>query len=209
MLHRILAEVVGDWLRSVKPYQEQIDSAEGGLAKYAELTAFKELQPALLKCLFSYAFFFVATDQAYKVVYKMLDRANNLAGFKVKHGKRPKATPVVKKTRSIRNWSIGHFPSNRADPIDAYAAMSWTPMTLSTSVGGRWDLEKLTFGGFRLHGTDASGRSRQSRDFAVQGLTNLHAHCLPYLAQYDKVCAEYLCNLHDAIGECDEGGPAP
>lgn len=200
MLHRILTEVVGDWLRSVEPYQEQIDSAEGGLAEYAAGTAFMELQPALLKCLFSYAFFFVATDQAYAVVYETLNRANNLGGLKVKHGKRPKATPVVKKTRSIRNWSIGHFPSTKADPIDADAAMSWTPMTLSTSVGGRWDLEKLTFGGFRLRCTDASSRSRQSRDFEVQGLTNLHAHCLPYLAQYDKVCSEYLRDLHDAIG---------
>ena len=200
ILHRFLTDVVGDWLRAVAPYQKRIDSPESGSEAYAGATAITELQPALLKCLFSYAFFFVATDQAYTVVYKTLNRANKLAGLRVNHGKPPKATPVVDKIRSIRNWSIGHFPSNKADPIDAAAAMSWTLMTLSTSVDGCCDLEKLTFGGFRLRSTDASGRSRQSRDFEVQGLKALHEDCSPYLAQYDKVCAEYLRDLHDAIG---------
>ena len=200
MLHQILTEVVGDWLRSVEPYQEQIDSAEGGSAAYEVAKALEGLRPVLLKCLFSYAFFFVATDKAYEVVYEKLNRANKLACLGLKHEKPPKMTPFVKKTRSIRNWSIAHFPSKKADHIDAVAAMSWRPMSLSTSLGGCWDLEKLTFGAFRLNCTDASGQRRNSQDFEVQGLTNLHdAHCLPYLAQYDKVCAEYLRDLHDAI----------
>ncbi|MEK7682387.1 MAG: hypothetical protein AAB369_06105, partial [Chloroflexota bacterium] len=45
MLHRFLTEVVEDWLRAVKPYQEQIDRTKGDL--HAALTAFMELQRVL------------------------------------------------------------------------------------------------------------------------------------------------------------------
>ena len=52
-LHRILEEVLQDWLRAVEPYQREIDGADGEMSmRAATSTGFVELQPLLLKCLF-------------------------------------------------------------------------------------------------------------------------------------------------------------
>ena len=78
MLHGILEEVLEDWLRAVEPFQRQVDSAQGDWAKLsAASSGFTELQPSLLKSLFSYAFFFVAVDRAYASFYEGLNQANN------------------------------------------------------------------------------------------------------------------------------------
>ncbi len=197
MLHWFLTEVLEDWLRAVGPYQEQVDNAED---EAAMIYAFVDLQSMFLKCLFSYAFFFVSADNAYAFFYKKLNRANFLSGLRLKHGKPPKKTSLVCKLRRIRNISIAHFPSDDANPIDAFAGMSWTPMSLSSSSGGRVDLEKLTFVPGRFRGIDASGQSIESEDFEISGIRTLHQHCMSYLEQYDQICCDYLGGLKIAIG---------
>ena len=82
ILHRILEEVLEDWLRAVEPYQRQIDSAEGDLAKLSAVSSgFVELQPSLLKSLFSYTFFFVAADNAYAYFYRELNQTMELSSI--------------------------------------------------------------------------------------------------------------------------------
>jgi hypothetical protein len=152
-----------------------------------------------LKCLFSYVFFFVAADRAYGVLYASLNRANKAAVVKAKHAKPPQRSALVEKAQSVRDWSIAHFPSEKASNIDAHAAMSWTPITLSKPSDGAWDLRALTFGGFRLSYTDDTGATAQSRDLELQGLDALHWECLGYLEAYDRMCCEYLANLHSAL----------
>lgn len=201
MLHRILEEVLEDWLRAVEPYQKRIDiSGDEGSKTFAVASGFMDLQPLLLKCLFSYTFFFVAADNAYAYFYRELNRANNLLGLKLKHGKPPKKSSFITKIGTIRDIAIAHFPSEKADPIDAVAAMSWQPMALSYESGGHPNLEELTFAPGWFRGKDASGRVIQSRDLEVPGVKTAHTkYCLPYLEQYDMVCCEYLCALRDAI----------
>jgi hypothetical protein len=197
-LHQVLQEVVKDWHRAVQPYGARI--AEGREStEYVVRLAFLELQPTLLKCLFSYVFFFVATDHAYAVCYAGLNRANTLASLNIKHARPPRRTPLVEKAQLIRDWSIAHFPSEKASMINAEAAMMWTPMTLSRPSDGTWDLKALTFGGFRLTYTDESGSTVQSRDIQVQGLDGLHQECLAYLETYDKICVDYLTALRAAL----------
>ena len=200
MLHLILEEVVEDWLRAVKPYQKKVDDADSESAMILAMgSGFMELQPQLLKCLFSYAFFFVATDEAYKRLYEELNQANKDPGLRLQHGKPPQETPFVKKIRTIRNIAIAHFsakPSKKVSAIDAFAAMSWQPMSLGWSEGSRPDLEKLTFGSGGFSGTDDSGQSVESKDLEVPGVRAAHKHCLPYLNQYDKMCCDYLEALH-------------
>ena len=100
MLHLILEEVVNDWIRAVKPYQKLVDDADSDSARvFAAGSGFMELRPQLLKCLFSYALFFVATAQAYAHLYADLNRANNDSGLNIKHGKPPKDTPFIEKIR--------------------------------------------------------------------------------------------------------------
>jgi hypothetical protein len=197
-LHQVLQEIVNDWHRGVQPYNARIAAGQES-AEYVIGLACLELQPTLLKCLFSYVFFFVAADHAYAGFYAGLNRANELASLHVKHAKPPHHTPLVEKARLIRNWSIAHFSSAKANRIDAYAAMSWTPLTLSRPHEGPWDLKTLTFGGFRLRYTDESGRTVQSRDLQVQGLDELHQECLAYLEAYDKMCIDYLAALRTAL----------
>lgn len=203
MLHRILEEVFKDWLRAVEPYQRKVDEAENDSAMhFAAATGFIELQPLLLKCLFSYAFFFVAADNAYGHLYADLNRANKDLGLNVQHDKPPKDTPFIKKIRLIRNNAIAHFPgrpSEKWSSIDSFAAMSWQPMGLSGRTGERPKLENLTFGLGHFSGKDDSGQKIKSQDLEVTGLRIAHSqHCLPYLNQYDKMCCDYLKALHAA-----------
>ena len=203
MLHLILEEVLKDWLRSVEPYQRRVDNADTN-SHMAMMSAvapgFMELQPLLLKSLFSYAFFFVSADDAYAYFYRELNLANRLSGLNLKHGKPPKKSPFVRKIGIIRDIAIAHFPSTKAAPIDAYAAMSWKPMSLSWDREGHPDLERLTFGWGLFQGKDTTGRSVQSQDLEVPGIKTAHyVHCLPYLEDYDKVCCEYLSSLQDEI----------
>ena len=204
ILHRILEEVVEDWMRAVEPYQRRVDEADDVSAMiWAGASGFMELQPLLLKCLFSYAFFFVSADNAYGRLYENLNQANRVSGLKVKHGKPPKDTPFIEKIRLIRDISIAHFPgrpTKKVSALDAYAAMSWQPMALSWSKGGRPDLEKLAFGSGHFGVTDDSGQRIKSQDLEVPGLTIAHSqHCLPYLNQYDEMCCDYLQALHAAM----------
>lgn len=121
-LHRILDEVLEDCLRAAGPYQDQIDGAEDRSKRLcATFYGFAGLRPSLLKCLFSYAFFFVAADNAYKYFYARLNCANRLLGPKVKHSKPPKQSAFVRKISTIRDIAIAHFPSEKARPIDAFA----------------------------------------------------------------------------------------
>ena len=201
MLHWILAEVLEDWLRAVRPYQEQVDSAEGESEKiWAVASAMDDLQAPFLKCIFSYAFFFVSADQAYLKFYRGLNCANRLSSLCIGHRKPPRETSWVCKIHRIRDISIAHFPSEKADPIDSFAGMTWTPMSLGWPSGSGVDLEKLTFAAGRFRGKNASGQSVQSQDLEIPGIRILHQHCLSYLEQYDQMCCEYLRGLHNGIG---------
>ena len=210
LLHRILEEVLEDWLRAVEPYQRQVDDADDDSAMMmAGATGFWELQPLLLKCLFSYAFFFVAADNAYGHLYAALNRANKNSGLNVQHDKPPRDTPFIEKIRLIRNNAIAHFPgrpSKKLSRLDAFAAMSWQPMSLGWSTGSRPDLEKLTFGAGHFGATDASGQRVESKDLEVPGVRVAHKHCLLYLEQYDKMCCDYLQALLAALS-CKGGVP--
>ena len=197
VLHRILAEIVGDWHRAVEPFERRI--AEGRESPdYVALQAMTELQAPLLKALFSYVLFFVAADHAYAALYAHLNRVNRIA--KVKHDKPPTSSPTVEKARAIRNSSIAHFPSDEGPPIDAEAAMSWTPMTLGKATDAPWNLRELTFGGFTLSYTDSNGQVVKSRDLEVQGMDTLHRECIAYLESFDRLCADYLHDLHKFAG---------
>ena len=131
MLHSFLEEVVEDWLRAVEPYQRQVDEADDDSAMiWAGVAGFMELQPLLLKCLFSYAFFFVSADNAYRRLYEDLNQANRILGLNVKHDKPPRDTPFIEKIRLIRDISIAHFPgkpTKKGSDLDIFAAMTWQP----------------------------------------------------------------------------------
>jgi len=204
ILHRILEEVFKDWLRAVEPYQRKVDEAEDDSATIISgVTGFAELQPLLLKCLFSYAFFFVAADNAYKHLYAELNQANKDLDLHLQHDKPPKDTPFLKKIRLIRNKAIAHFPgrpSEKWSSLDIFAAISWQPMGMSWRTGERPNLENVTFGPGHFSGTDDSGQKIKSQDLEVTGLRIAHSrHCLPYLDQYDRMCCDYLKALHAAM----------
>jgi hypothetical protein len=195
MLHRILEEVLEDWHRAIEPYEVRLARSVES-PDFVVVTAFAELQPVLLKCLFSYVFFFVAADSAYHTLYTSLNKANTI--FRVVHGKPPKSTSLVEKARSIRNWSIAHFPSSEPSHVDSDAAMSWSPLTLSKPNDGKWDLRRLTFGGFRVSCTDKNGTRLQSQDFEVEGLDDLHRECRQYMENFDRTCVSYMNALRSA-----------
>ena len=104
MIHDFLEQVLADWLRAVEPYQRQVDRAQkGDQQTIAAATALLELHHTWLKCLFSYAFFFRAADEAYEEFYAGLNKAN-LQPFALGHA----ALCLLRKR--IRNVSIAHTP---------------------------------------------------------------------------------------------------
>ena len=119
MVHRMLEEVLEDWLRAVEPYQRQIDSAEGDSGKLSAVSSgLVELQSSLLKSLFSYAFFFAAADNAYAYFYRELNQANNLSGIRLGHRKPPPKTPFVSKVGMVRD-NLSGIRSLTAEVVDA------------------------------------------------------------------------------------------
>lgn len=201
-LHWILEQVVEDWLRAVEPYQAQIDKmgSNPDMSLTNILDGLSELQAPFLKCLFSYAFFFVAADTAYTNLLRRLNRARDLSGLNPESPCPRSREPFVKMIRTIRNIAIAHISSGDTDSIDSFSAMTWNPMSLSSVSGGRPDLENLAFAPGYFRGTDASGRNVRSQDLEVSGLKTPHyGHCLPYLESYDEICCDYLKELQAAL----------
>ena len=119
ILHWTRVEVVEAWSRAVEPYQVSVDTAETESAqRFAVGTGFMESQTAMLKCLYSYAFFFVSANNAYGNFYKELNRANNLPGLNLKHSRPPQKTPFVTKIANIRDISVAHIPSETFAELD-------------------------------------------------------------------------------------------
>lgn len=204
VLHQILESIVQDWHNSVNDYERHM-AQETDFAEYIAASAIKELQPAFLKCLFSYVFFFVSAENAYDYLYSDLRKADT---FKCRHRSQPERTATIKKARRIRNISIAHFPNqeNRVSEADTFASICWDMLTLSRSNEEQtYDLSQLTFGGFRINSVDRAGKVTQSQDIEVRGLDDLHRECFSYLEQYDEICCEYLNNLRAAVVSANAG----
>lgn len=196
MMWDMLKLTVQDWEREVASFQEQIDNASSeGEETYLLTHAFIYLQPYYLKFLFSYVMLFCSLEDAYNLLYKQIDELNENPCFQILQEKKPIANNYIKKVRKIRNISIAHVgnPKKRYSKIDSLAAMSWQPMTLSKQADKPWDVEKLTFGsGKRIRKNESGSVLEESSDFEINGILELHNHCMKYIDKYDQVCANYL-----------------
>jgi hypothetical protein len=196
-----LSEVVRDWERASAPYQSRIDSSEqeDGLTVEAA-RAFVALQPVFLKCVFSYAMFFIATEHAYERLYSQLECANRLSGIHLKHKKKPKRSSTVEKIRKVRNLSIVHLASSKNGEIRSRSALSWQPLSWSRPDGDLWNIDRMEFGAFRSVAKAPDGKVlSQSEDIKLPGIPELHRECLNYLKQFDEICTEYLDSLNERL----------
>jgi len=198
LLWEILELVVHDWQREVTPLQDSIDGASDENERLAHtLRAFAALQPYYLKCLFSYALFFIALENAYDRFYEQLNALNCKPFLRVEHDKKPKPTAYIRKIRRIRNLSIAHMLSKKGSAIDSAAAMIWQPMTLDGKIGQAHDLNRMTFGTMKLTLRDLTGKAvDHSDDFKVKGIPEMEQQCGAYLDAYDHTCADYLSKIH-------------
>ncbi len=201
LLHFFLAEVVRDWKRASTPYQSHIKPSESeGELSAVSACAFIELQPVFLKCVFSYAMFFVAADSAYETLYSQLNRANRISKAHVKHRKPPKESSIIERVRKVRNLSIVHLASAKARELDARSAMSWQPLSWSKPASDPWNLDQMKFGAFRHVRRAPDGTIlSQSEEIELPGIPELNRECLDYLEKFDRVCAEYLDRLHKEL----------
>jgi len=190
LLYSFLYATVQDWKRVSAPYQYEIDQAPPD-DHVTAARAFMELQPDFLRYLFSYCFFFVSAENAFRSLH---DELKDVAGTLGLHAPDPPAaTAYVRKVRTIRNMSIAHMPSNRGRPIMRTAAMDWQPLTWGKKSGDRWDVDAITFGGLVHTVRDSQGNVLdQSDDICVQGIFELHEHCIRFLNAYDAVCCDLL-----------------
>lgn len=196
LLWEILELVVKDWERAVIPIQGAIDNASSESEREFYFSqGFIALQPHYLKCLFSYAFFFVSLQHAYDRFHKELkDLSDPL--LRVNHIPKPKTTPYIQKVEMIRNISIAHIDSKRKKPIDVEAATMWQQMTIARKINELWDLNKMTFGEFRVIYRDRLGNIvDKSIDLEIKGIYEMDIRCKEYLNRYDIVCVEYLTNI--------------
>lgn len=201
LLHYFLDEILEDWKRVSSPYQSKIDSElSNSEFPTSAAYAFIELQPIFLKCIFSYAMFFVATDSAYTLFYSQLNRANNISGLNLEHNKPPIKSNTIKKLTQIRNLSIVHMGSKKASEIDKLSAVSWQPISWSRKSDESWDVNNLEFGAFqRIKRAPDGTELEKSQEIEISGLVNLHNECMKYLENFDKVCVEYLLLLQSHL----------
>ncbi|MFZ1508774.1 MAG: hypothetical protein WAV74_18550 [Anaerolineae bacterium] len=190
--------VAQDWKREVTPLQEAVNSSLNENEELFHMTkAFSSLQPLYLKCLFSYAVFFIAIEGAYDRFYEELNALNQKPFFRVKHNKKPKPTAYVEKVRMIRNISIAHIGSKKERAANSAAAMMWQPMTLSKKTNESWNLDSMAFGAMKLTLRDATGTAiDQSDDLEIKGVLDLDKQCKQYLDEYDSICSDYLKAIH-------------
>ncbi len=204
LLHYFLDEVLEDWKKASAPYQAKIDAVSGdSVFSLPAADAFLKLQPIFLKCLFSYAVFFFATDSAYNLFYSQLDRANKISGLKVKHKKPPRKSNTIRKLKNIRNLSIVHIGSPKeTSEIDKLSAIAWQPMSWRRKSNETWNINNMEFGGFqRIRRAPDGTVLEKSQEITVSSLVDLHNECIQYLESFDKVCAEYLLLLQDHLQE--------
>jgi hypothetical protein len=192
----MLKLTVQDWEREAAPLQKQIDSASSeGEELYFLTQAFINLQPYYLKCLFSYVMLFCSLESAYDLLYQQINKLNKNPCFQIQHDKKPKTNSYIKKVWDIRDISIAHVgdPKKNHSKIDSLAAMSWQPMTLSKQADSSWDVEKLSFGsGKHILKNESGSVLEESSDFEINGILEVHSHCMKYIDKYDQVCADYL-----------------
>ena len=193
--------IVQDWQHEVTPLQAFIDSASDENESLVHaLHAFSALQPLYFKCLFSYVMFFVSLEEGYARFYEQLNVLNRKPFLQVKHAKKPNPTAYIKKIRRIRNLSIAHMHSRRASSADSAAAAMWQPMTLGGTIGRTHDLNKMTFGAMQLTLRDSAGNAiDQAADFEVRGIPEMDRLCKAYIDKYDRVCADYLSEIHSSL----------
>jgi hypothetical protein len=198
LLWEILDMVVQDWKRESTPLQDAVDSSlTENEELFHALEAFVSLQPLYLKCLFSYAMFFIALVEAYDRFYKELNALNRKSFFNVRHNKKPNPTAYIQKVRTIRNISLAHLGSEEARVVNSVAAMMWQPMTLGKKTNESWNLDSMAFGSMEHTLRDATGAMiDQSDDFEVKGIPELDGQCKQYLDEYDNVCTDYLKAIH-------------
>jgi len=200
LLWKILELVVKDWEQAVTPMQSAIDNASNGNERTLySLQGFSTLQPHYFKCLFSYAFSFISLQHAYDQFYKELKDLSK-PSLRVKRIPKPKLTPYIYKVKMIRDISIAHMDSKKRKPIDVEAATMWQPMTLAKGISESWDLNKMTFGGFKVISHDSLGNIvDQSTDLEIRGIIEMDNQCREYLNKYDSVCAEYLTKIQTKL----------
>lgn len=199
LLWQILALTVADWRRELRPYQEAVDAAAENAVLAESMRAFSELQPYLLKTLFSYAVFVVSLESVYEQLYADLNRLNEVECLRVPHGKPPQRTSFMNKVRLIRNIGIAHIGSERVSAATSITASSWQPMSLATRIGERPNLDRITFGGLRTIITTHGGTKLKSEDLQVEGISELDRNCDEYLTRYDEMCVQYLDAIHSRL----------
>lgn len=202
-LSRFFDLIVQDWNRAVKPFQDKVDECANENAElWAMAKSFADdgLISQYLKCLFSYAFFFVSLEKAYRVIYSQLNLLNKKSFLNAKHGKPPQVSPYIKKVKNIRNISIAHVGSKKGEEADLAHAMKWQPLSIGKQAENRWDLNKICFLSGKLTMKDNHGNVvSESSDMQIEGIIELHQNCSSYLKKWDALCVNYLQNIYERL----------
>lgn len=198
----ILGMVVQDWERESAPFQEAINTATTDGARLFHIgEAHVQLETCFLKCIFSYALFFVSLKKAYDCISRELTMLRGELNLKVGL-KRPEENPYIQKViKRIRDLSIAHMGSTeRASAVDAYSAMAWNPLASDTDNTGAWDINRITFRKGTIISRDSAGEIiDKSADFEIRGISEMKTQCMNYIDKYDSVCAEYLCRIKASL----------
>jgi len=154
----------------------------------------ERIKPRYIQCLFSYIMFFLLLEDAYHTFYRCLNGLNRAASLSVKHDKEPKPPALYGKVKLIRNKAIAHYGGGiprDADP-DSLVALQWD---FGWSLADRDSirLEDMWFGGIQLGLVDTrSGKTEKSKNRRIGPIGKIHESLSEYLADFDRVCAEYL-----------------
>ena len=194
ILSDMLKLIVQDWEREYAPFQESLNLTISHKAKLSlAIPWFLKIQPLYLKCLLSYALFFVSLQNAYEILYEELKHFNNTLKLGVNLAKQPTNNSFIKKIRRVRNLSIAHLRSDKEpNKANVTSSMMWQPLTMTINDSG---ICEIIFGNGRITSYDHDGNCiEKSDDFQVE-IGDMIMQCTKYINEYEQVCGEYISKI--------------
>jgi len=189
LLNQFLEIVLDDWKQVSFPVQREIDEIGEKGSMFTGIEAFIKLEPHFLKCLFSYAFFFVSLEKCYKSIYSDLINICKNPKYRINHPKLPKRSSDLDKLNLVRNWSIAHIgEANSKNKEDIIGSMSWTPILLSKDNTSSFDYINIQFETLNVRIDPANGGIiNTTSKLEIPDLLTLHNEVENYYSHYEDV----------------------
>ncbi len=177
VLWEILNLIVQDWksAAAVGDSLKKLGSKQERLSLFGQLL--RQLKPRIFSCFFSYITFFFMLENGYRYVYSELNHLNRELRLTLAHDKPPKHNRFLGDLWKVRNDSIAHWAGTQRKALAHSIAVDNWGFGFALKTEHKWDIEYC----IPTHSK-----------YPMQSIPEMHEICVKYLAEFDRVCCEYI-----------------